>query len=102
MTIELHLGDCLEVMRSMPDKSIDAVITDPPYGINKAEWDSTFPLDWYEDARRISKTVGIITGSAQLKTTVPLVGNDFIEVIAGRNLNGMTFSPIGLEIGWRA
>ena len=31
MTVELHLGDCLEVMRSMPDKSVDAVITDPPY-----------------------------------------------------------------------
>ena len=32
--VTLHLGDCLEVMRSMPDKSVDAVITDPPYGIN--------------------------------------------------------------------
>ena len=34
MSVELHLGDCLEVMRSMPDKSVDAVITDPPYGMN--------------------------------------------------------------------
>jgi len=34
LTVELYLGDCLEVMRSMPDKSVDAVITDPPYGIN--------------------------------------------------------------------
>ena len=33
MTVELILGDCLEIMRSMPDKSVDAVITDPPYGI---------------------------------------------------------------------
>ena len=32
MNVQLHLGDCLEVMRSMPDKSVDAVITDPPYG----------------------------------------------------------------------
>lgn len=29
--VELHLGDCLEVMRGMADKSVDAVITDPPY-----------------------------------------------------------------------
>ena len=36
MKVELHLGDCLEVMRSMPDKSVDAVITDPPYGIGWA------------------------------------------------------------------
>jgi site-specific DNA-methyltransferase (adenine-specific) len=29
----LYLGDCLEYMKTMPDKSVDAVITDPPYGI---------------------------------------------------------------------
>jgi site-specific DNA-methyltransferase (adenine-specific) len=31
MNYELYLGDCLEYMKSMPDKSVDAVITDPPY-----------------------------------------------------------------------
>lgn len=31
MSVTLYLGDCLEVMRSMPDKSVDAVITSPPY-----------------------------------------------------------------------
>ena len=31
LTVELHLGDCLEVMKSIPDKSVDVVITDPPY-----------------------------------------------------------------------
>ena len=31
MTIDLRLGDCLEIMRAMPDASVDAVITDPPY-----------------------------------------------------------------------
>ena len=35
MTVTLHLGDCLEYMRTMPDKSVDAVITDPPYGIGE-------------------------------------------------------------------
>lgn len=29
----LHLGDCLEVLRTLPDNSIDSVVTDPPYGI---------------------------------------------------------------------
>ena len=32
--VKLYLGDCLEVMRGFPDKSVDAVITDPPYGMN--------------------------------------------------------------------
>jgi site-specific DNA-methyltransferase (adenine-specific) len=34
MNVDLHNCDCLEFMRTMPDKSVDAVITDPPYGIN--------------------------------------------------------------------
>ena len=37
MTSQLYLGDCLDIMRTMPDKSVDAVITDPPYGMN---WDT--------------------------------------------------------------
>lgn len=34
VSYELHNVDCLEFMKSMPDKSVDAVITDPPYGLN--------------------------------------------------------------------
>ena len=33
MDYELHLGDCLEVLRGLPANSIDSVVTDPPYGI---------------------------------------------------------------------
>jgi site-specific DNA-methyltransferase (adenine-specific) len=33
VTVTLHLGDCLDVMRTLPAASVDAVITDPPYGI---------------------------------------------------------------------
>jgi site-specific DNA-methyltransferase (adenine-specific) len=32
-TTQLILGDCLEEMKKIPDKSIDLVLTDPPYGI---------------------------------------------------------------------
>ena len=32
-------GDCLQVMKEIPDKSVDLVLTDPPYNISKAEWD---------------------------------------------------------------
>ena len=43
MTVELHLGDCLEVMRSMPDKSVDFCFADPPYelGFMGKAWDNT-------------------------------------------------------------
>lgn len=33
MNYQLHLGDCLEFMRTMPAGSVDAVVTDPPYGL---------------------------------------------------------------------
>lgn len=48
--IELHLGDCLEVMKSIPDKSVDLVLTDPPYGTTACKWDSVIPFDpmWAE------------------------------------------------------
>jgi site-specific DNA-methyltransferase (adenine-specific) len=36
--VELHLGDCLEVMKAMPDESIDCVITSPPYNLGQQPW----------------------------------------------------------------
>ena len=35
MTYTLHHGDCLEVLATLPDCSVDAVVTDPPYGLEK-------------------------------------------------------------------
>lgn len=38
--IQLRNGDCLEVMKDIPYKSIDLVLTDPPYGLTANKWDS--------------------------------------------------------------
>ena len=35
----LMLGDCLERMKEIPDNSVDAVVSDPPYGIDFSQWD---------------------------------------------------------------
>ena len=35
MSVELHLGDCLDAMKTMADKSVDLVFVDPPYNVNK-------------------------------------------------------------------
>lgn len=50
---QLILGDCLEIMPKMPDKCVDCVIADLPYGITKAKWDCELPLDklWPEYRR---------------------------------------------------
>lgn len=43
--IDLRLGDCLEVLRTMPDASVDAIVTDPPYGLSfmGKKWDYDVP-----------------------------------------------------------
>jgi len=43
--VELHLGDCLEVMADMTDNSVDAIVTDPPYGLSfmGKKWDYDVP-----------------------------------------------------------
>lgn len=52
-------GDCLEVMRSMPDNSVDACITDPPYGMGMEEWDHSVPTkEIWKEALRILKPGG--------------------------------------------
>ena len=44
-SVTLHLGDCLEVMRGMAGGSVDAVVTDPPYGIARV-WKGGFGRGW--------------------------------------------------------
>ena len=59
--IKLIQGDCLEVMKGIPDGSIDAIITDPPYGTTACKWDSVIPFDlMWEQLNRIIKPNGAI------------------------------------------
>jgi site-specific DNA-methyltransferase (adenine-specific) len=43
--INLMLGDCLERMKEIPDKSVDMLLVDLPYGTTQNKWDSLLPLD---------------------------------------------------------
>lgn len=45
MTYTLHHGDCLETLRTMPDNSVDSIVTDPPYGLAfmGKRWDYDVP-----------------------------------------------------------
>ena len=63
MKIDLRQGDCLELMRDIPDGSVDMVLCDLPYGTTQNKWDSIIPLDalWIE-YRRICR--GAITLTA--------------------------------------
>ena len=58
----LYLGDCLEVMQSIEDNSIDCIICDLPYGTTAYKWDSIIPLEklWSEYERLIKPKGAIV------------------------------------------
>lgn len=59
--IDLRQGDCLEVMKDIESGSVDAIITDPPYGTTACKWDSVIPFDkMWEQLNRIIKPNGAI------------------------------------------
>ena len=82
---KITLGDCLDVMKSLPDKCIDLILTDPPYGIKvarrgrlgspgklgvqvtdygRSDWDDTIPgKEYFEEMFRISKNQIIFGGN---------------------------------------
>ena len=56
MSSTLFHGDCLELMRKVPDASVDLVLTDLPYGVTQNHWDSVIPLDrLWEEWLRVAK-----------------------------------------------
>lgn len=59
--MKLYKGDCLEVMKQIETGSVDAIITDPPYGTTACKWDSVidFGLMW-EQLNRVIKPNGAI------------------------------------------
>lgn len=53
---KLHNGDCLEIMRAIPDNSIDCIICDLPYGTTSCSWDIVIPFEQlWEQYNRITK-----------------------------------------------
>ena len=68
MTMDINLlhGDCLEVMKEIPDKSVDMILCDLPYGTTACKWDTIIPLEklWMQ-YERIIKDNGAIVLTAQ-------------------------------------
>ena len=71
-------GDCLEVMPDIPDKSVDMILCDLPYGTTQNKWDSVIPLEkLWEQYERIIKNNGAIVLTAQgLFTAKLILGNE--------------------------
>lgn len=64
--IKLYQGDCLELMKQIPNESIDCIICDPPYGTTPCRWDNMLPFDLlWKEYNRIIKPSGAIIIFAQ-------------------------------------
>jgi site-specific DNA-methyltransferase (adenine-specific) len=72
--MKLILGDCLEIMPTIPDKSIDMILADLPYGTTACKWDTIIPFEpLWEQYKRIIKDNGAIVLTASQPFTSALV-----------------------------
>ena len=70
-TIDLRRGDCLELMKEIPDKSVDMILCDLPYGTTQCKWDTVIPFEplWGQYERIIKNNGAILLFSSQPFTT---------------------------------
>lgn len=84
--VKLLQGDCLELMKDIPDESIDMILADLPYGSTKNKWDSQISLDLlWGGYKRIIKPRGCIALFAQ----VP-----FAQILGASNLEMLKYEWI--------
>ena len=75
--IDLYHGDCLEVMKQIPDGTVDMILTDPPYGTTACKWDSIIPLEpMWEQLKRVIKKNGAIVMTASQPFTTTLIASN--------------------------
>lgn len=72
--IDLHQGDCLEVMATLPDASVDMIMCDLPYGTTACKWDTVIPFEpLWAQYRRVAKRSAAIVLTASQPFTSALV-----------------------------
>lgn len=72
--VDLFQGDCLELMKDIPDGSVDCIITDPPYGITDCKWDKVPDLKlFFDHGFRVLKENGALISFSQLPFAVDLI-----------------------------
>ena len=74
--LQLFHGDCLTVLPSLPEKSIDLVLTDLSYGVTACKWDSVILLDkLWDEYRRVAKDTTAFVFTATQPFTTQLIGS---------------------------
>lgn len=75
--MQLLNGDCLKLMKEIPDGSVDLILCDPPYGTTDCSWDSVLPFDqlWQEYNRVLKHDGAAVLFAAQPFTTELIQSN---------------------------
>lgn len=76
-TNKIYQGDCLEIMKSIDDKSIDMILCDLPYGTTACKWDSIIPFEplWKEYKRIMKPNTAIVLFAKEPFTSLLIVSN---------------------------
>ncbi|MGI6124398.1 MAG: site-specific DNA-methyltransferase, partial [Acetivibrionales bacterium] len=75
---EILLGDCLELMKDIPNGSIDMILCDLPYGMTSNKWDCEIDLtELWKQYKRVIKPNGVIALTAVQPFTSKLVSSNF-------------------------
>ena len=75
--VNLLLGDCLDLLPTIADDSIDMLLVDLPYGTTACKWDSIIPLDklWEQYNRICKENAAMVFTAAQPFTTILAASN---------------------------
>ena len=92
--IQIFHGDCREILPTLGP--VDLVLTDPPYGVGKADWDTEFPSEAIAEIPGGLTALAIMPGvSNLLSLPVTLCGLPYRWTLSCRLLNGMTRGAFG-------
>lgn len=79
--IKLLNGDCLELMKNIPDNSIDMILCDLPFNTTRNQWDIAIPLETlWQSYNRIIKDNGAIVLFAQTPFNI-ILGNSNLKML---------------------
>jgi len=78
--MKLWHGDCLELMKDIPDKSVDMILCDLPYGTTACKWDTIIPFEplWVQYKRVIKDKGAVVLFATQPFTSI-LIGSNFVD-----------------------